>query len=262
MSGTDRPDVPLLHVNEAEHRRQIAQRANVGLPIDGTRAMTKPLPLKSYATADLPTASLWEGAIVYDSDDSAVKRSDGANWSSVSGSYDPANVAITGGTINGTSVGASTASTGRFTTIAFSAGGNTLGAYEDDTANWTPVVAFGGASTGITYTEQTGKAVIIGDFMIAQFAIQLSSKGTATGNMTITGLPEANGNGSTVEDGVTMLRMTSALSNVAISVGATASSMTLYHSRRDSVTGLGSNITDADVANNSIIFGTISYRIV
>lgn len=58
-------------------------RVNNTLPKDGTEGMDKPLPLKSYAVADLPTASDWEGAIVHVSDETggAVPAfSDGTNW--------------------------------------------------------------------------------------------------------------------------------------------------------------------------------------
>lgn len=35
-----RPDVPVTHADEVEHRRLLAQRANIGLPYDGSRNMT------------------------------------------------------------------------------------------------------------------------------------------------------------------------------------------------------------------------------
>ena len=78
-----RPDVPVAHANEKEHRRQLAERANVGLPIDGTKPMLAPLLLKSYTVATLPTASLWEAAIIYVSDEAGGAQpafSDGTNW--------------------------------------------------------------------------------------------------------------------------------------------------------------------------------------
>ena len=82
-----RPDVPLMHANEAEHRRIIAQRANVGLPIDGSRAMNAPLVLATYTVSTLPTASLWERGFIYVSDETggAIPAfSDGTNWRRVS----------------------------------------------------------------------------------------------------------------------------------------------------------------------------------
>ena len=77
---TQRRDAPLAHVNDKEHRRVIAMRANVGLPIDGTKSMNAPLSLKSYTAADLPDATLWEGAWVWVSDAGLPAYSDGTNW--------------------------------------------------------------------------------------------------------------------------------------------------------------------------------------
>lgn len=60
--------------------QRIAVRVNAVLPKDGTEAMTRPLPLKQYATADLPAASAWEGCLVYDSTTNQVKFSNGSAW--------------------------------------------------------------------------------------------------------------------------------------------------------------------------------------
>lgn len=78
-----RPDAPLEHSNEAAHRRQIAMRANAGLPTDGSKTMEYPLPLKSYTVATAPTASDWEGSLIYVSNEAGGKTlafSDGTNW--------------------------------------------------------------------------------------------------------------------------------------------------------------------------------------
>jgi hypothetical protein len=78
-----RPDAPTEHANEATHRRLIAQRANAGLPTDGSKAMEYPLLLKSYVVAGLPSAALWEGGQVYVSNEAGgkvVAFSDGTNW--------------------------------------------------------------------------------------------------------------------------------------------------------------------------------------
>jgi hypothetical protein len=54
---------------------------------------------------------------------------------------------------------------------------------------WAPVIAFGGATTGITYSLQTGKAWKFGRLMYFTFDVVLTSKGSATGGITIDGLP-------------------------------------------------------------------------
>lgn len=86
MVDAPRPSVPLEHANEKEHRRQIAVRLNAALPKDGSQGMSHPLPLKSLTVAELTgdfAASLWQGAMIYISDETggAVPAfSDGTNW--------------------------------------------------------------------------------------------------------------------------------------------------------------------------------------
>lgn len=77
-----------------------------------------------------------------------------------------------------------------------SADANTLDDYEE--GSWTPVLNFGGATTGITYGTQAGSYTKIGRYVFGTGDIILTSKGSATGNATITGLPftVAGGNGA------------------------------------------------------------------
>ncbi len=78
-----RPQIPVVHADEVEHRRLIAVRANAALPKDGSEGMTEPLRLKSFTVATVPTASLWTAAEIFVSDETggAVPAfSDGTNW--------------------------------------------------------------------------------------------------------------------------------------------------------------------------------------
>ena len=78
-----RQPAPLEHADEAVHRTLIAQRANVGLPLDGTHPMQQPLVLDSNTVATVPDATLWEGGIIYIPDESGGSIpafSDGTNW--------------------------------------------------------------------------------------------------------------------------------------------------------------------------------------
>lgn len=74
--------------------------------------------------------------------------------------------------------------------------GNTDNA-DPDTLDWyeegsfTPALAFGGATTGITYTTQVGTFTRIGDRVYFEIEIVLSNNGSASGNVTVTGLPYA-----------------------------------------------------------------------
>jgi hypothetical protein len=64
-------------------------------------------------------------------------------------------------------------------------GAATLLATAYTTTTYTPVITFGGASTGITYTTQEGRYTRIGDLVFVTGYIVLSSKGSATGAMRI-----------------------------------------------------------------------------
>lgn len=89
---------------------------------------------------------------------------------------------------SGTGIGtiSATTSTGfvqRSGGISFDGGTTYLRNYQEGT--WMPVVTFGGTSTGITYGTQSGSYTRIGNIFFYAIDIQLSSKGTATGNMTV-----------------------------------------------------------------------------
>jgi hypothetical protein len=78
-----RPDVPAAHGNESEHRRMLAVAVNAMLPRDGSKRATHPVLLASFAVADLPSATLFEGGIVYVNNQSTGAEpafSDGTNW--------------------------------------------------------------------------------------------------------------------------------------------------------------------------------------
>ena len=56
-------------------------------------------------------------------------------------------------------------------------------------SSFTPGVAFGGASTGITYLGQNGYYTKIGNYVLFHGSVWLNSNGSAVGVCTITGLP-------------------------------------------------------------------------
>lgn len=64
-----------------------------------------------------------------------------------------------------------------------------LADYEEGT--WTPEIAFGGASVGVTYAvgSQFGSYTKIGRLVYFHFGFELTSKGSSTGDITIKGLP-------------------------------------------------------------------------
>jgi hypothetical protein len=67
------------------------------------------------------------------------------------------------------------------------AAANALDDYEEGT--WTMGVSFGGGTTGITYSVNTGKYTKIGRQVTVNGLITLTSVGSSTGNVKVTGLP-------------------------------------------------------------------------
>lgn len=70
-----------------------------------------------------------------------------------------------------------------------SAGANVLDDYEEGT--WTPVIGGEGGTSGQAYTTQDGTYVKIGSTVFLLCTVQLSTKGTITGNVILKGLPFA-----------------------------------------------------------------------
>ena len=110
---------------------------------------------------------------------------------------------------------------------------------------WTPALAFDGATTGITYTMQSGNYVRMGNLVYVHFSIVLSSKGSATGAATITGLPFA---GVGVAPGMSV-RYYSNLASIAGSpfgyIGGTAITLAMSSSTSRVI------LVDTNFANNS-----------
>jgi hypothetical protein len=76
--------------------------------------------------------------------------------------------------------------------ITFNAnpGGGTQATLNDyEVGSWTPVLSFGGGTTGITYSTIAGKYVKIGRLVLLNMYFLLSNKGSSTGSATISGMP-------------------------------------------------------------------------
>jgi len=72
-------------------------------------------------------------------------------------------------------------------TQSASSDANTLDDYEEGA--WTPGLAFGGLAVGVAYYSQVGFYTKVGNIVHLSGFIFLSSKGSSTGDLTITGLP-------------------------------------------------------------------------
>jgi hypothetical protein len=86
-----------------------------------------------------------------------------------------------------TTIGANGVS--HFDSNQFSVDANGFVSLPGVTNTFTPGIAFGGASVGVTYTVAEGRYTVIGNICFFDIYIDLSSKGSSTGNVTITGLP-------------------------------------------------------------------------
>tara|TARA_R110000764_G_scaffold176955_3_gene263179 strand:- start:983 stop:3208 length:2226 start_codon:yes stop_codon:yes gene_type:complete len=67
--------------------------------------------------------------------------------------------------------------------------GATITSYGDYFGSFTPTIAFNGASTGVTYSAQSGKFNKVADSVTFSLNLTMSSKGSDTGNILISGLP-------------------------------------------------------------------------
>lgn len=160
--------------------------------------------------ADQPAANtVLEGTLYYVTDEELLERSTGAAWQAYSWIITASSIAA--GTLadarlssnvplkNGTNAftGANSFATNYLDLLVgqikfpatqnASADANTLDDYEEGT--WTPALTFGGGSTGITYSTQSGLYVKIGKLIFAMYYIILTSKGSSVGIAQMTGLP-------------------------------------------------------------------------
>lgn len=68
-----------------------------------------------------------------------------------------------------------------------------LGTFNPTVSSFTPGIAFGGGTTGITYNQQTGFYMQMGNIIFFYGTVWINSKGSSTGNATITGFPVTSG---------------------------------------------------------------------
>ena len=133
------------------------------------------------------------------------------------------------------------------------AAANTLDDYEEGT--WTPVLTFGGGSTGITYNTQAGNYTKVGRIAVATINISLSSKGTSTGTSEIT-LPFTSASVGEQHFQPYLVNVTSTGNVSLFARSSLASSRFVQFSDAGSATFM----TDSNFANNSFIRATLVYQ--
>ena len=135
------------------------------------------------------------------------------------------------------------------------AAANALDDYEEGT--WTMGVAFGGASVGVTATSNTGTYTKIGRQVTVNGIATLSSKGSSTGDATLTGLPFTIPNAGAHLPPATLWLNRVTFLNQHQAVGKLNSTSVEFWD----ITTLGATayLNDTDFANNSEIIINMTY---
>lgn len=127
--------------------------------------------------------------------------------------------------------------------------------------SWTPTLKFGGATTGITYSAQVGSYTRIGGIVLISATIVLSSKGSATGAATITGLPYSSLNNASSQFYIGNMYWRSMAANgysIMSTLPDNSSTIALYVSTSGANTTAA---TDANFGNGSEIIFSMMYEV-
>jgi hypothetical protein len=147
------------------------------------------------------------------------------------------------------------ASTGGIQFNGDTAAANALDDYEEGT--WTMGVSFGGASVGVTYASNTGTYTKIGRQVTVNGYINLSSKGSSTGDARITGLPFTIPNSNQSFASASLFFINIAFTNQYQGFGEiNATTISLQES---TILGSVTTISNSDFANNSGIILSLTY---
>lgn len=130
--------------------------------------------------------------------------------------------------------------------------------------SFTPGIAFGGGTTGITYTAQVGYYERHNNVVNFFINILLSNKGSSTGAATVTGFPVANGaNGANVIFPVGLWsNITLTASYTAMFLQSTGNNATTYTFGQAGSGQPAAGLTNTNFANTSSIAFSGSYIIV
>lgn len=171
------------------------------------------------------------------------------------GGYEKLRLSSSAVTVTGANIAIGTAGQGIDFSINPSAPGMTselLNDYEEGT--WTPAVAFGGASVGVTYAARQGRYTKVGRAVTVSFYILLSSKGSSAGNLSVTGLPFSDGSATSA---CCMFLFSGFVATYSVGVGDSGNSTSITSIR---TAGAGS-LTNTSLNNDAFFWGTYTYQV-
>jgi hypothetical protein len=136
-----------------------------------------------------------------------------------------------------------------------SASANNLDDYEEGT--WTMGVSFGGNAVGVTYSQNTGSYTKIGRQVTLNGFLNLSSKGSSTGIVKITGLPFTIPNSVANYSPASLWYNNIAVVNELINLGVI--NTTTIGVEQISTLGVISSVSDTNFTNTSSIAISFTY---
>jgi len=145
---------------------------------------------------------------------------------------------------------------GTYTNAPTIASTSVAGVEAEFSGSWTPAVAFGGAATGVTYSTQSGRYYYRGGMVQGFGQVTLTSKGSATGAATITGLPFACG----LLNGAAWVSKYSGMNSAftpILDIAVTTSAINV----KTGAAGSDSAFSDADFSNASVVNFSFSYPV-
>jgi hypothetical protein len=125
---------------------------------------------------------------------------------------------------------------------------------------WIPTLSFSGVSTGITYSNQIGRWTIVGNTVFFEGYLSITSKGSATGSVQISGLPFSASN-------VTNLSPVSQVSLSDVTLGSYSEICGLIAANTAVITvtglvnGVRTNLTNTELGNSTNFRITGQYQI-
>ena len=141
--------------------------------------------------------------------------------------------------------------------LSFDDGANTLSSYIGQ-SSYTPLISFGGGTTGITYLNQTGQFIRLNDIIIYNFIFLLVTKGISTGQARIS-LPTSITSSAVNPTGNLVLQFSTGITYnyTVLDLGSITSGSADIIGIRDNSTTI--NLTNANFLNGTYISGNGFY---